>query len=98
MKKLLLSMVCGLVFAAGIAQAQVVVRIGPPHPVHERIPPPPHEHPDWGWHTGYHRWDGNKYVWAPGVYEATPHPHAHWVAGHWDHHHDGYVWMEGHWS
>jgi hypothetical protein len=98
MKKLLLSTVCGLVFATGVAQAQIVVRVGPPPPVHERIPPPPHEHPDWAWHSGYHHWDGNKYVWTPGVYEAPPHAHAHWVAGHWDHHHDGYVWIEGHWS
>ena len=30
MKELFLSTVCGLVFAAGMAQAQVVVRIGPP--------------------------------------------------------------------
>jgi hypothetical protein len=96
-KKLLLSGVCGLVFTAGIAQAQVVVRIGPPPPVRETIPPPPHEHPEWAWHNGYHRWDGNRYVWVPGTYENPPHAHAKWVAGHWDHHHDGYVWVEGHW-
>jgi hypothetical protein len=97
MNKLLLSAVCGIFLTAGIANAQVVVRIGPPAPVHEVVPPPPHEHPDWAWHAGYHRWDGNRYVWVPGVYEQPPHPHARWVAGHWDHHHDGYVWVEGHW-
>jgi hypothetical protein len=26
-----------------------------------------------------------------------PHPHAHWVDGHWDHRGNGYVWVEGHW-
>jgi hypothetical protein len=26
-----------------------------------------------------------------------PHPHARWVPGHWDHHGEGYVWVEGHW-
>jgi hypothetical protein len=97
MNKLLLSAVCGLIFTAGIANAQVVVRIGPPERPHEVIPSPPHEHPDWAWHAGYHRWDGNKYVWVPGVYEQPPHPHARWVEGHWDHRHDGYVWVEGRW-
>jgi hypothetical protein len=98
MKKLFLSTVCGLLSAACMAQAQIVVRIGPPPPVVEHVPPPPHEHPEWAWHSGYHRWDGNRYVWVPGVYEPAPHPHAHWVAGHWQHRHEGYVWIEGHWS
>jgi hypothetical protein len=97
MNKLLLSAVCGIFLTAGIANAQVVVRIGPPPPVREVVPPPPHEHADWAWHSGYHRWDGEKYVWVPGVYEQPPHPHAAWAPGHWDHHHDGYVWVEGHW-
>jgi hypothetical protein len=98
MNKFLLSAVCALTFTAGIANAQVVVRVGPPERPHEVIPPPPHEHPDWAWHSGYHRWDGNHYVWVPGVYERPPHAHARWVNGHWDHRHDGYVWVEGHWS
>lgn len=100
MKKQFLTVVCGAILAAGaaIAGAQVVVRIGPPPPrPHEEIPPPPPEHRDWAWHAGYHTWDGHAYVWTPGRYEEPPHPHAHWVDGHWAHHDGGYVWVEGHW-
>jgi len=82
---------------APLAQAQVVVRIGPPARVIERVPPPPREHPDWAWHAGYHRWDGNRYNWVPGVYEAPPRPHARWVEGRWVRGRGGYVWREGRW-
>jgi hypothetical protein len=97
MKKLFLALTCALFLAAGIAQAQVVVRIGPPPRPHEAIPPPPPEHRDWAWHAGYHRWDGEHYVWVPGTYVAPPHPHARWVEGHWAHRSGGWVWVEGHW-
>ena len=97
MKKFLLSTACGLLLATSLAAgAQVVVRIGPPPPrPHEVIPPPVHD--GWIWQPGYHRWDGAHYVWVPGAYAEPPHPHAHWVAGHWGHRHGGYVWIEGHW-
>ena len=97
MNKILPTAACAILLVAGIAQAQVVVRIGPPERPHEVIPPPPHEHPGWAWHSGYHRWDGNRYVWVPGYYVEPPHAHARWVDGHWDHHGGGYVWVEGHW-
>ncbi len=98
MKKLLLTAACAVFVTTGAANAQVVVRIGPPpHPPVERVPPPPVEHRGWAWHPGYHRWDGRAYVWVPGTYVEPPHPHAHWVAGHWAHHDGGYVWVEGHW-
>ncbi len=101
MKKQLLTAICGLALAAtaATASAQLVVRIGPPPPrIVERVPPPPPEHRDWAWHAGYHRWDGHAYVWVPGRYEAPPHPHAHWVEGHWVNHGGGWVWREGHWA
>jgi len=97
MKKFLPTLACAAFLVAGIAQAQIVVRIGPPERPHEEVPPPPHEHPNWAWHDGYHRWDGNRYVWVPGYYVEPPHAHARWVPGHWDHHGEGYVWVEGHW-
>ena len=97
MKNFLPITACVLLFSAGIAQSQVVVSIGPPPRPVERIPPPSHEHPYWAWHSGYHRWDGNRYVWVPGNYVEPPHSHARWVSGHWNHHHNGYVWVEGHW-
>ena len=98
-KQVLAAIFCfSLAAAVPLAGAQIVVRIGPPPPRPvERIPPPPPEHRDWAWHAGYHRWDGRAYVWVPGAYEQPPHPHAHWVEGHWAHRGGGYVWVEGHW-
>ena len=97
MKKQVLTAACVLLFSAAAANAQVVVRIGPPRRPHEVRPLPPAEHRDWVWHPGYHRWDGNRYVWVPGEYVAPPRPHAAWVPGHWAHRRGGYVWVEGHW-
>jgi hypothetical protein len=97
MKKQLLIAVLASAFTLGAAHAQVVVRVGPPAPIVEAVPPPPPEHPGWAWHSGYHRWDGERYVWVPGVYEAPPHPGGVWVAGRWVSHGGGYVWREGHW-
>jgi len=98
MKKILLAAACGVFLSASLAAgAQIVVRVGPPRPIVERRPPPPPEHRDWAWRAGYHRWDGNAYVWVPGEYIAPPRPHAVWVDGHWAHRGGGYVWVEGHW-
>lgn len=63
---------CGLALFAGMAtaNAQVVVRIGPPAPVVERPGPPPRE--GFVWVGGYHRWDGHGYVWTPGRWQGRP--------------------------
>jgi WXXGXW repeat (2 copies) len=78
-------------------RAQIHITIGPPARPHEVVPPPPPEHRDWAWHAGYHRWEGDHYVWVPGAYVEPPHPHARWVDGHWDRRGGEYVWVEGHW-
>ena len=90
----------GLVFVgalafSAVAAADVVVRIGPPHGVSERRPPRPDRNHVWV--SGYHRWDGNSYAWAPGRWEQPPRPHARWVAHRWTHRRDGWVLVEGHW-
>ncbi len=99
MKKQLLAACCALALSAGLstgtANAQIVVRIGPPAPIVETAPPRPAG--EWVWVHGYHRWDGNRYVWVPGEWRRPPHHGAHWVDGHWDHRGGGYVWIEGHW-
>jgi hypothetical protein len=99
MKKQILIATCGLALTLGstLAGAQVVVRLGPPAPRYERVPPPPPEHRGWVWQPGYHRWDGGQYVWVPGTYAEPIHPGARWVPGHWNHRGGGYVWVEGHW-
>jgi WXXGXW repeat (2 copies) len=90
----------GIVFAglltAGAFAQEVVVRVAPPRPIVEtRVVAPSHDHV---WIAGYHRWDGNAYVWVPGRWELPPRPHAHWVAHKWVHRHGGYVLVEGHWK
>jgi hypothetical protein len=90
--------VIGLVFAGALAftaSAEVVVKVRPPHAIVEtRGAPPSRTHV---WVSGYHRWDGNAYAWAPGRWEAPPRPHAHWVAHRWVHRNGGYVLVDGHW-
>ena len=98
MKKQILAVVGGLALAASmsmIAGAQVVIRVGPPAPVHEEMGRPPHE--GWVWQPGYHRWDGEHYVWVGGTWAEPPHHGARWVPGHWAHRGGEYVWVEGHW-
>jgi len=89
----------GLILAGaltfGAAAAEIVVRIAPPRILVERRPPPPSR--DHVWVSGYHRWDGNAYVWTPGRWEQPPRRHAHWVAHRWVHRRDGWVLVEGHW-
>jgi hypothetical protein len=97
MKKAIPTIACALFLTAGIAQAQVVVRIGPPARPHERIPPPSPEHRDWAWHARYHRRDGNRYLWVPERMSSPRAPSARWVPGRWVHPGGGWVWIEGHW-
>ncbi len=95
MRKLLGTALLGIALAAGGANAQVYVRIGPPAPRVERRPPPPS--PRNVWVDGFYRWDSRNYVWAPGYWAQPPRSHTHWVPGHWAHRSKGYYWIEGHW-
>jgi hypothetical protein len=102
MKRLLGALVFTTVLATALAPAtaqagaRVYVRVGPPAAVVEvRTAAPSARHV---WIGGYHRWDGNAYVWAPGRWELPPAGHNAWVAGHWSHHaSNGWYWVEGHW-
>ena len=78
------------------ADARIYVRIGPPAAIveHRVVAPSPRHF----WIAGYHRWDGNAYVWVPGRWELPPARYGAWVAGHWVHHRShGWYWVEGHW-
>ncbi len=98
LKQNVLSATAAVLLAAGVANAQIVVRIGPPPPRPvEVIPVAPREHRDWVWVGGYHRWDGHRYVWVGGHYGRPPHPGAVWVQGEWRGEGGGHVWHEGHW-
>jgi hypothetical protein len=95
MRKLFLSSLLALAIGIGAAEAQVVVKIAPPHaPVERHGVAPSREHV---WINGYHKWDGRAYVWEPGRWEKRPRPHAVWVAPRWVHQHNGWVLVEGRW-
>ena len=73
----------------------VYVRVAPPVPVVEVEGTAPG--PDYVWIRGYHRWEGDRYVWVPGHWERRHHAGAVWVDGHWQHDREGWFWVEGHW-
>ena len=94
-RRLWIASALGCLLALGASAAEVFVRIAPPAPIVERRGPPPGA--GYVWITGYHRWDGNAYVWTPGRWEVPPRRHAHWVAHHWVHRRGGWVFVEGRW-
>jgi hypothetical protein len=94
-KKIALTLLLAITLIPAASFAQVVIRVGPPPPVYERRGPPPGE--GYVWQNGYHRYDGDHYVWTPGRYEQPPHRGQRWVAHRWEHRHGQYVLVEGHW-
>ncbi len=95
LRKMLFTSIAGSVLAISAMGEQVIVRIAPPRAgveVRGRAP-----QRGYVYQRGYQRWDGNAHVWTPGVWVAPPHAHAHWVDHRWEHRHDGYVFVEGHW-
>jgi opacity protein-like surface antigen len=95
MKKLLTALLLAVVLSPAVSFAQVVVRVGPPAPIVETRGRAPGE--GYVWVDGYHRWDGNRYVWEHGRWDRPPHRGMHWEAHHWVHHHNGWVLVEGRW-
>lgn len=77
------------------ANAEVVIRIGPPPVVVERPGPPPR--PGYAWIAGYYRWTGRAYMWVPGHYVVPPRPWLIWVPSRWVRRNRGWVFMGGHW-
>jgi hypothetical protein len=100
-RRLLRLILGAAVFAAVLAlapaaeAARVYVSVAPPVPVVEVQPVAPGPHHVWV--AGYHRWDGNAYVWVPGTWVVPPHHYTVWVPGHWTHNHHGHYWVAGHW-
>ncbi len=95
LKKTWMSLIfAGLLTASGLA-AEVVVRIGPPRPLVERRGPAPGR--GYIWTNGYHRYEGNAYVWSPGSWQQPPRPRARWQQHRWQKRRGEYVYQEGHW-
>lgn len=97
MKKLILTGLLGAALCVGtVSAADIVVHLKPPVLKVEHRPARPG--PNYVWVGGYHRWEGNAYVWEPGKWAVPPREHAVWVAPRWEHRHDGYVFVQGYWK
>jgi hypothetical protein len=94
-KKIALALLLAFTLFPAASFAQVVVRIGPPPPMHEDRGRPPDR--GYVWIDGYHRWEDGRYVWTPGRWERPPREHQRWVAHRWVRHGDHYEMQEGHW-
>jgi hypothetical protein len=95
MKRTLLLAFASLAMIVGSANAQVVVRIGPPRAIVETRGVAPGA--GYVWTPGYHRYVNNAYVWTPGAWVQPPRPHAVWVAHRWARRNGGWYLAEGHW-
>ena len=95
MKKIALALLFALTLCPVASFAQVAIRIGPPHRVYEDRGRPPER--GYVWTGGYHRYEGDHYVWTPGRWQRPEHPGQRWVAHRWRHRGDHYEMQEGHW-
>jgi hypothetical protein len=94
-KKIALAVMFAFTLCPVASLAQIAIRIGPPPPVYEHRGPPPER--GYVWINGYHRYEGDRYVWVPGRYERPPQGHRRWVAHRWQHRHGQWVMTEGRW-
>jgi len=95
-KRLLGLMFVGALAIGSASAADIIVKERPPKAVVEVRGHAPGK--GYVWVPGYHRWDGGHYVWEKGRWDKPPREHARWIAPHWVHRRDGYVFIEGHWS
>lgn len=87
----------GTTYAPPAAAAQVSVgigvRVGPPPPRFERVPPPRR---GYVWAPGYWRWDGHRHIWATGRWVQVR-PGYRYAPAHWVHGRHGWHFRGGHW-
>jgi hypothetical protein len=95
-KKIALAILLAFTLAPAASFAQVMIRVGPPPPVHERRGPSPG--PGYVWIGGHQHYDHDHYAWTAGHYDRPPHDGAHWVPSRYVHRNGGYVEIEGHWQ
>ena len=95
MKKIALAILLALTLVPAASFAQVVIRVGPPAPVYERRGSPPER--GYVWINGYHRYEGDHYVWTPGRWDRPPRAHQRWESHRWERHHGEWRLREGHW-
>jgi hypothetical protein len=79
---------------AGTAEAQVIVRVAPPEPRVEPMPPPRRGQV---WVAGYWDWNGRRYVWRPGRWMPARRGY-HWREDRWVERNGGWVRERGGWA
>ena len=79
--------------AAAQVSVGIGVRLGPPAPRFERVPPP---RAGYVWAPGYWRWNGHRHVWANG-YWVRARPGYRYRPAYWVHGRHGWRFHEGHW-
>jgi hypothetical protein len=79
--------------AAAQVSVGVDVRLGPPAPRFERVPP---SRVGYVWAPGYWRWNGHRHVWANG-YWVRARPGYRYRPAYWVHGRHGWRFHEGHW-
>ena len=72
----------------------VGVRVAPPPPRFERVPPP---RMGYVWAPGYWRWAGGRHVWTGG-YWVRSRPGYRYAPAHWVRNGHGWRFREGHWG
>jgi hypothetical protein len=76
-------------------RGRLYVRFGPPAPIVEVREVAPG--PEFIWIDGYHRWDGNGFIWIRGHWERPPYRRAVWERGHWEQDRRGWFFVDGRW-
>ena len=88
--------IAGLLSAAEVQGAAVVIRTAPPAPVSVavvgRAPSARHV-----WIPGYYKGHGGRYVWVPGKWMVPPRAGVVWVPPLWRQGPNGYTFVPGHW-
>jgi len=80
--------------ASAQAQAVIELRVAPPPPRHEQVPPP---RKGYVWAPGHYEARGNHYAWKSGYWQRARPGYAY-HAPRWDHRGDKWVYAGGGWD
>lgn len=83
-----------MIFFAGTADAQIVIKVRPAAPVVRVRPIAPS--PRHVWVTGNYVYRGGRYHYTDGYWSAPRYSGA-WVDGYWKKRRGGWVWVPGYW-
>jgi hypothetical protein len=90
----LVALAFGGIAASAAAQTQVIVRVAPPAPRSERVPPPRRGQV---WVPGHWDWNGRRYVWKAGYWTRARHGYR-WREDRWVQRNGGWARERGGWD